>query len=104
MTSLSTILHPLPQFIHPDYYSIKKGQYVGAFIVYGIHHISMIILVVVVSKFLLIGIERLIAFKLRENYETRDASGSKKVLTYYVCFISERIYQIFTFRLWASHY
>lgn len=86
MTSLTTILHPIPKFFNPDSYSIEKGQYLTAFFVYGIHWLSTVLLTIIVTKYLMIGIERLIAFKLRADYENKDAKGATKLLIYYVGF------------------
>lgn len=63
---------------------MKDGQIFGAILVYGLHYISMILLMVVDSKFLMIGIERWIAFKFRADYESKDGSGSQMILKYYV--------------------
>lgn len=80
------MLHPIPQLISPEFYSVQNGNYFGAILVYGIHWISMILLMIVDSKFLLVGIERWYAFKFRADYEGRDGSGSRNILMYYVNF------------------
>ncbi|KAI6199252.1 hypothetical protein M3Y96_00607000 [Aphelenchoides besseyi] len=84
MTSLCTVVHPLPQLFSKEFYSVEKGNYGGAILVYGLHFIGMIFLMIIDSKYLMIAMERRIAFKHRVNYESRDGRDAIVFLSYYL--------------------
>ncbi|KAI6219453.1 hypothetical protein M3Y95_01112700 [Aphelenchoides besseyi] len=89
ITSLSTIVHSIALLIPEKWYSVERGQYVGAFLVYGLHFLTMIFVIIVDSKFLLVSIERWYAFKHRLSYELNDnGNGAKKVLTIYLTIVA----------------
>ncbi|KAI6185802.1 hypothetical protein M3Y98_00064000 [Aphelenchoides besseyi] len=89
ITSLCTLLHPILQMISIEWYSIEKGQnYLAAVFVYLSNFTMMVLLMIVNSKFLMLSVERWVAFKNRVDYEQRDGSGARKVLYYYIAIVT----------------
>ncbi|KAI6213080.1 hypothetical protein M3Y94_00107300 [Aphelenchoides besseyi] len=84
MTSLCTVVHPIPQLFSKEFYSVERGHYFGAILVYGLHFTGMILLMIIDSKYLMLAVERWIAFKHRVNYESRDGRDAIIFLSYYL--------------------
>ncbi|KAI6212693.1 hypothetical protein M3Y94_00057900 [Aphelenchoides besseyi] len=89
ITSLCSLLHPILQLIPIEWYSVERGQhYWGAVFVYVNNFTMMVLLMIVNSKFLLVAVERWVAFKNRVDYEQRDGSQARKVLYYYIAIVT----------------
>ncbi|KAI6185425.1 hypothetical protein M3Y98_00021900 [Aphelenchoides besseyi] len=80
ISSLSTVIHPIPHLMAKDWYSVEKGNYGGAIVVYGLHYFAMVLIIITDTKY--------IALQNREIYEMLDGSGAKRILTYYVISVS----------------
>lgn len=85
-TACIGFLHPLMGFIPERWYSIENKNYVGAFICYTAQFYVHVCLFLCCSKFAILGLERHIAVKYRENYEKQDGTKVKKFLIWFVSY------------------
>ncbi|CAD5227188.1 unnamed protein product [Bursaphelenchus xylophilus] len=102
LTSLIALVHPLQYFLPETFYSFKDGNYYSAMVTYGVHGALHFALFLIESKYLLIAIERLIAFNQRTTYEKRNCSVAFKILGVYFVFSTVCFYAKTRF-LWQSY-
>ena len=74
MAAILTLVHPILVRIPPHVYSIKEGRYWGAALVYPLFFFVQTLIYLLVSKFLLIALERSYAFNNRQSYENSNSS------------------------------
>jgi hypothetical protein len=93
-TATVSFLHPVLRFIPENWYSVKDGHYVGAFIYYFLQYYIQVCLFIMCSKFAIFGLERRFAVKHRVNYEFQDGKKMRKLLalfvSYHCCFVVYR--------------
>ncbi|CAD5227189.1 unnamed protein product [Bursaphelenchus xylophilus] len=81
-----SLVHVTSQIIDESWYSVERRQYFGALIFYLFVFISQLAGFTFGAKYMLIAIERTIAFEDRRRYEIRGGEVARKYLwrTFYV--------------------
>jgi hypothetical protein len=82
--ALMTLIHPFTNYVPREVYSIEKGHYLNATLVYSLQFICLACTLLLDTKFMLMGYESYLAFKNRADYEYRDGSQGWVLVSYYV--------------------
>ena len=84
VTAIFTLVHPILVHIPPQFYSIANGRYFEAALVYSLFFIVQACVILLVTKFMLIAIERRFAFTHRIVYENADFSVARRLIYFVV--------------------
>ncbi|KAI6181215.1 hypothetical protein M3Y98_00804800 [Aphelenchoides besseyi] len=89
-SALIACIHPILGQIDPNSYSIDRSNYVGAFVYYSLHFSVQLFTLITDLKFFLIGWERRLSLKYKNNLENRNGKRvvfSAIVFLLLICFI-----------------
>ncbi|KAI6199338.1 hypothetical protein M3Y96_00616400 [Aphelenchoides besseyi] len=118
--AITAVLHPIIHFVPSHWYSVSDGHFLGALVFYTITFIQNVNVYFVDLKLLIIGIERRLAFKNRQNGDAGKLTGVRiliwtfAVTAFVVAFkniiafliyrnlpLNERLLLTFNFDIWA---
>ncbi|CAD5220000.1 unnamed protein product [Bursaphelenchus okinawaensis] len=83
MTCTINFIHPLESLTPVEFYSLEAGNIKGSVFFYTLIVIQHFATFVFESKYMLIAIERVIAYRERATYENRDSTLAKKILLWF---------------------
>ncbi|KAI6189365.1 hypothetical protein M3Y97_00000200 [Aphelenchoides bicaudatus] len=84
LSAFIAILHPTMEFMPESMYSIVNGRYLGATLYYSIAFLTYAFVFILDCKFIMIMIERRIAFKNRAVYEQSDSALGLKIFCVFI--------------------
>ncbi|KAI6185529.1 hypothetical protein M3Y98_00033900 [Aphelenchoides besseyi] len=78
--TLLAIFHPIVSFLPSDYFVLRPENYCVNAMVYGLYALKDILMNFAEFKYLLIAIERHIAFRRRSNYEHQSSRTAWQII------------------------
>ncbi|KAI6179821.1 hypothetical protein M3Y98_00652200 [Aphelenchoides besseyi] len=87
-TAFIALLRPLLRGISERSYSVKDGHYIKAAFVYLLFYLVQVFTLIMDAKYLLVGLERYVAFRDRADYERRDTKQTVRLLICFIAFIA----------------
>ncbi|KAI6208771.1 hypothetical protein M3Y96_00150100 [Aphelenchoides besseyi] len=78
--AITSLTHPITAVLPKDWFLFRNGHYLTAAFAYTIFFVCKLSLLVMDSKYAMIGYERLQAFRKRANYENADGRMAQRMI------------------------